>query len=67
VPLTLTISREDGEVFVHSQFTPKSVAVFTTPTHLVLLEGGFQLDLVPNEDGSIKAVAAGPFMAPKVR
>jgi len=67
VPLTITISREDGKVFVHSEFTPKSVAVFTTPTHLVLLEGGFQLDLVPNEYGSIKAVSAGPFMAPKVR
>ncbi|MGE0554400.1 MAG: serine hydrolase domain-containing protein [Gemmatimonadales bacterium] len=67
VPVTITISRENGKVFVHSEFTPKGEAVFTTPTHLVMLEGGFQLDLVPGPDGAIESVKAGPFVAPKIR
>ncbi|MEZ4589070.1 MAG: serine hydrolase domain-containing protein [Gemmatimonadales bacterium] len=67
VPVTITISRENGKVFVHSEFTPKGEAVFTTPTHLVLLEGGFELDLVPGANGVIDSVKAGPFVAPKVR
>jgi CubicO group peptidase (beta-lactamase class C family) len=61
VPVTITVSRESGKVYVHSQFNPKSEAVFTAPDSLVLLEGGFQLTFHADPSGRVTAASAGPF------
>jgi CubicO group peptidase (beta-lactamase class C family) len=63
VPLTIRISLEGGKLYVHSEFTPKSEAVFTAANRLVLLDGGAELTLETDDGGRVTGVAAGPFRA----
>lgn len=67
VPITITVSREGGALFVESEFTPRSEAVFTAPDRLVLLEGGSELTVEMDAKGRVTGLAAGPFRTVRKR
>lgn len=62
-PLTVTISREGGRLFMESEFNARGEAVFTAPDRLKLLERGFDLALETDGTGRVVAVSVPPFRA----